>query len=98
MTEACTLKIGERAARCEDLVLEIVARFEGDLRLPQDRQASRIRLGRRRIIGQSEKCAAHGQRSCARIAKIELETGERLDVRVLRRERQRKGGADSDQK
>ena len=49
------------SARREDLLLLIVARLDGDLGLPQNRQACRIRLGRRRVISEAEKCAAHSE-------------------------------------
>ena len=78
------LQIGECAAGREQLLFEIVAAFERDLRLAQDGQAGRIGLRGRRVVSEAEKCAAHAQRSRAGIAEIELKAGERLDVGVLR--------------
>ena len=82
--ERGALDVGERAARREDLLLEVVAAFDREFGLSQDRQAGRIGLRGRRVVGQAEERAAHAERAGAGIAEVELQAGERLDVGVLR--------------
>ena len=77
----------ERTARGEELRFDVVARLERELGLAQDRQTRGIRFGRRRIISTPEKRAAHAERPRTGIAEVELQSRQRLDIRVLRRER-----------
>src|SRR4051795_5517249 len=83
------MEVGEGAAGREDLLLLVVASFDRDLRLPQDRQAGRIGLGRRRVVSESEERAAHAEGARAGIAEVELQPGQRFDVGVLGSERER---------
>src|SRR5205085_10805347 len=86
--ERGALDVGERAARRQQLLLEVVPTFDRNLGLAQNRETGGICLGRRRVISEAEKCAAHAEGARAGIAEVELQTGERFDIGVLREGRE----------
>jgi hypothetical protein len=72
VVERRPLEIRERSARREDLLLEVVTAFDGELRLSQNRQTSRIGLRSGSIVSQSEERPAHSEGTGTRVSKVEL--------------------------
>src|SRR5688500_905578 len=73
MVERRPIQVGERAAGGQQLRLHVVTHFDRELRLAQDREASRVCLDRRRVVSETEEGAAHTERARAGITEVELQ-------------------------